>query len=184
MFHSNGRRPLGAQRVAMNAVFIALHVVLSLFSIYIWGDQIKLSFASFPLLVAALLFGAADGVFVAGIGECLYQLLFYGFGPTTLLWMLPPVLHALLAGLYAQRHSMQLSLGQTGRIVFASGLITALFTTVVLYIDAQFWGYPSGLTAAVIALRFVNSLIMCTVYTIVAPRTVSLLRRIARPRAA
>ena len=58
MFRSSDRgRFLSAHRMAMDAVFIALHVVLSLFSIYILGDQIKLSFASFPLLVASLLFG-------------------------------------------------------------------------------------------------------------------------------
>src|SRR5699024_9273362 len=84
MFRSSDRgRFLSAHRMAMDAVFIALHVVLSLFSIYILGDQIKLSFASFPLLVASLLFGMTDGLLVAGIGEFLYQMLFYSFGPTT-----------------------------------------------------------------------------------------------------
>ncbi len=74
MFRSSDRgRFLSAHRMAMDAVFIALHVVLSLFSIYILGDQIKLSFASFPLLVASLLFGMTDGLLVAGIGEFLYQ---------------------------------------------------------------------------------------------------------------
>lgn len=185
MFRSSDRgRFLSAHRMAMDAVFIALHVVLSLFSIYILGDQIKLSFASFPLLVASLLFGMADGLLVAGIGEFLYQMLFYSFGPTTLLWMLPPMLHALIVGLYSQRHGLNLSLKQTAGIVFAAGLVTALFTTIVLYIDAQFWGYPSGLTGLVIVFRFVNSLIMCTIYTIIAPRTVALLRRVARPKAA
>ena len=43
MFRSSDRgRFLSAHRMAMDAVFIALHVVLSLFSIYILGDQIKL----------------------------------------------------------------------------------------------------------------------------------------------
>ena len=176
------RRGISTRRLTMNAVFIALHVVLDFASIYI-GNEIKLSFASFPLLCAAMLFGTADGIYVAGIGEFIYQLLMYGLGPTTLLWMLPPMLHALIAGLLARRFGHEMGVRQVGITVLISGLIAALLTTLVIYIDAQVWGYPSGLTAAMIGFRLLNTLIMCAIYTAIVPKTIVLLRRVYKPRA-
>ena len=176
------RRGISTRRLTMNAVFIALHVVLDFASIYI-GNEIKLSFASFPLLCAAMLFGTADGIYVAGIGEFIYQLLMYGLGPTTLLWKLPPMLHALIAGLLARRFGHEMGVRQVGITVLISGLIAALLTTLVIYIDAQVWGYPSGLTAAMIGFRLLNTLIMCAIYTAIVPKTIVLLRRVYKPRA-
>ena len=176
------RRGISTRRLTMNAVFIALHVGLDFASIYI-GNEIKLSFASFPLLCAAMLFGTADGIYVAGIGEFIYQLLMYGLGPTTLLWMLPPMLHALIAGLLARRFGHEMGVRQVGITVLISGLIAALLTTLVIYIDAQVWGYPSGLTAAMIGFRLLNTLIMCAIYTAIVPKTIVLLRRVYKPRA-
>ena len=179
---NSSRRGISTRRLTMNAVFIALHVVLDFASIYI-GNEIKLSFASFPLLCAAMLFGTADGIYVAGIGEFIYQLLMYGLGPTTLLWMLPPMLHALIAGLLARRFGHEMGVRQVGITVLISGLIAALLTTLVIYIDAQVWGYPSGLTAAMIGFRLLNTLIMCAIYTAIVPKTIVLLRRVYKPRA-
>lgn len=178
--HNHG---ISTRHLTMNAVFIALHVVLDMASVYI-GNEIKLSFAAFPLLCAAMLFGTVDGVYVAALGEFLYQLLMYGLGPTTLMWMVPPVVHALIVGLYCRRHDQNLTLRQAGFIVLVSGLAAALITTVVIHFDAIIWGYDSGLTAVIIVFRFVNALIMCAIYTLIVPRVVQLLRRVYNPKAA
>lgn len=179
---SNSNRKISTRRLTMIAVFIALHVVLDFASVYI-GNEIKLSFAAFPLLCASMLFGTLDGVYVAGVGEFLYQLLLYGFGPTTLLWMLPSMAHALIAGLCAKRIGREnLGMKQVGLIVLVSGLAAALLTTVVIVIDAKVWGYPSGLTAMMVVFRCINTLIMCAVYTAVVPRTLTLLRRVYKPQ--
>ena len=72
---------------------------------------------------------------------------------------------------------------QVGITVLISGLIAALLTTLVIYIDAQVWGYPSGLTIAMIGFRLLNTLIMCAIYTAIVPKTIVLLRRVYKPRA-
>lgn len=179
----SNRTRISTRRLTMNAAFIAIYVVLDMFSIYI-GNYIKLSFAAFPLLVAAILFGPIDGVIVAGIGEFIYQMLMYGMGPTTVIWMIPPMVHALVAGLMAKKYGGSLSMRQAGVVVLVSGLIAAVLTTGSIYLDAKFWGYDSGLTAIVILFRFVNALIMCAIYTVVAPRTLQLLMRVVKPKAA
>ena len=168
---------ISTRRLTTNAVLIAIYVVLEFVSIYI-GNYIKLSFYAFPMLVAALLFGCVDGVFVAGIGEFLYQLLMYGIDPTTLLWMIPPMVHALVAGLYGQRRQHDLNYKQAGFIVLVSGLIGTILTTIVIYLDAKIKMYPSGLTNIVILFRFVNCIIMSAIYTLVFPRTLMLLKRV------
>ncbi len=182
MSQSNHTR-FTTRRMTMNAVLIAVYIVLDMFSIYI-GNFIKLSFAAFPLLIASLLFGTLDGVMVAGIGEFLYQMLYYGLGPTTVLWMIPPIVHALIAGLYAQKHHHDLNTRQIGTAVLISGLVSAVLTTFVIYLDAKFYGYNSGLTAVVILFRFINTLIMCVIYTLIAPKTIQLLGRVTGPKTA
>ena len=167
---------MSTRRLAMNAVLIAVFFVLNLYSIKI-GNNIKLTFAAFPRLVAALLFGPADDVFVAGIGEFLIQLLTYGLSPTTILWMIPPMSHALIVGLYARRRGFELSYRQMGAIVLAASLATTIVTSVSLYLDARFWGYPANLTGIILLFRFINSIIMGIIYTAIMPRTIRLLRR-------
>ena len=167
---------IDTRRLAFNAVLIAMYFILNLFSIKI-GNNIKLTFVAFPRLVAALFFGPLDGLFVAGIGEFLVQLLSFGLMPTTVLWMIPPMVHALIVGCYARRKGRELSYRQTGFIVLVAGLVTTCVTTVALYADARIWGYPAALTGVVLLFRFVNSIIMAAIYTAITPRTLHLLRR-------
>ena len=171
---------IGTRRLALNAVLIAIYFVLSFYSIKI-GNNIKLTFAAFPRLVAALLFGPADGVLVAGVGEFLIQLLLYGLSPTTILWVIPPTVHALIVGLYARRKGFQLSRRQTGFIVLIAGLANTIITSFSLYLDARIWGYPAALTGTVLLFRFINSIIMCAIYATVMPQVICRLRRVMNP---
>ena len=69
-------------------------------------DGIKLTFASLPGILAAMLFGPIDGFIVGFLGAFLEQMLHFGFTPTTLLWILPPAIRGLLIGqLQGQQHS-------------------------------------------------------------------------------
>lgn len=65
MSNFSHKAPLSTRRLTMNAVFIALYVVLDFTSVYI-SNEIKLSFAAFPLLVASMLFGYAGRRFCRG----------------------------------------------------------------------------------------------------------------------
>ena len=167
------------RRLTVNAVLIALYVVLDMFSIYI-GQWIKLSFSALPLMVAALLFGTVDGVIVAGLGEFLYQVFRYGLMPTTFMWIVPPIVHALIAGLVAGRMRSTSLARRTAASTVISGIIAAMITTVVIWLDGRYWGYDPGLTGIAIVLRFVNALIMCAVYTAVLPKVLPLLNQALR----
>ena len=73
---------MNTKRLVTVAVLIALYTVLSLFSANL--GLIKLTFESFPVLVASLMFGWVDGLLVGAVGGLLNQMLTYGFTVTTL----------------------------------------------------------------------------------------------------
>ena len=143
---------MNTKRLVTVAVLIALYTVLSLFSASL--GLIKLTFESFPVLVASLMFGWVDGLLVGAVGGFLNQMLTYGFTVTTLM-----------------------SMKQTAGIVLATSLLVTALNTVALYIDSQIFHYPISLTVGAIALRFLSSVVMAAIYTLVTPRTVALLRR-------
>ena len=166
---------MNARRLTTNAVGIALFILLSYLSVEL--VVFKLSFASFPIIVASLLFGCVDGMAVGGVGEFIHQLLTYGLTPTTVLWVLPALVRGLIVGLYAQRHGCALSLKQTAVIVLVSSLVVTALNTVVWYADAAIVGYPIEFTFASIVLRFVNSIVTAAILTAVSPQAVNLIRK-------
>ena len=85
---------MNTKRLVTVAVLIALYTVLSLFSANL--GLIKLTFESFPVLVASLMFGWVDGLLVGAVGGLLNQMLTYGFTVTTLMWILPNAMRGLL----------------------------------------------------------------------------------------
>lgn len=112
---------MNTKRLVTVAVLIALYTVLSLFSANL--GLIKLTFESFPVLVASLMFGWVDGLLVGAVGGLLNQMLTYGFTVTTLMWILPNAVRGLLVGLYAKKHGLDLTMKQTAGIVLATSLL-------------------------------------------------------------
>ncbi len=166
---------MNTKRLVTVAVLIALYTVLSLFSASL--GLIKLTFESFPVLVAGLMFGWVDGLLVGAVGGFLNQMITYGFTVTTLMWIFPNALRGLLVGLYARKYNYELSMKRTAGIVLATSLLVTALNTVALYVDSQIFHYPISLTVGAIALRFLSSVVMAAIYTLVTPRTVELLRR-------
>ncbi len=122
----------------MNAVLIALFYALGFLSVKAW--VIEISFKFLPVLLAALLFGPADGLLVGLLGAFAEQMLSYGFTPTTLLWILPAGVCGLLTGLL--RKTLMRS-GWPLRIALlaAIGVVCSLVNTLAFYVDSKMLGY-------------------------------------------
>lgn len=166
---------MNAKRMTTNAVLIALYVVLSFVSLNF--GFLKLSFALLPVFLSALCFGAVDAIIVGALASFIQQMLTYGFTATTVLWMLPPIVLGALAGLYAQRRKFALSIKQNALIIAVGCLIVTTINTIVMLIDGWVYGYPVAFTFSVVSLRYVSSIAMAVIYTIVVPKTVALVRR-------
>ena len=78
-----------AKRIVINAVLIALYIVLGFIKIPI-GNILRINMASFAVVMCAVMYSPVDGLIVGFLGEFLSQILGpYGMTPTTALWALP-----------------------------------------------------------------------------------------------
>ena len=136
------------RRIAIDAVLIAMYFGLSLLSVEIGG--IKLTFASLPTLICAMLFGPVDGFLVGFLGAVMEQMIKYGFTATTLLWVLPPAIRGLFVGVCAlllKKHMSVDAILSTKRpyvyfvVTLISGAIVSALNTLVFYVDAKMFGY-------------------------------------------
>lgn len=166
---------MNAKRLTTNAVLIALYVVLSFVSLNF--GFLKLSFALLPVFLSALCFGAVDAVAVGAVASFIQQMLTYGFTATTVLWMLPPIVLGALVGLYARSKQFDMTIRQHAFIIAIGCLTVTTINTVVMLIDGWVYGYPVAFTFSVVSLRYVSSIAMAVIYTIVVPRVVTLIRR-------
>lgn len=166
---------MNAKRLTTNAVLIALYVVLSFVSLNF--GFLKLSFALLPVFLSALCFGAVDAVAVGAVASFIQQMLTYGFTATTVLWMLPPIVLGALVGLYARSKQFNMTIRQHAFIIAIGCLTVTTINTVVMLIDGWVYGYPVAFTFSVVSLRYVSSIAMAVIYTIVVPRVVTLIRR-------
>ena len=166
---------MNAKRLTTNAVLIALYVVLSFVSLNF--GFLKLSFALLPVFLSALCFGAVDAVAVGAVASFIQQMLTYGFTATTVLWMLPPIVLGALVGLYARSKQFDMTIRQHAFIIAIGCLTVTTINTGVMLIDGWVYGYPVAFTFSVVSLRYVSSIAMAVIYTIVVPRVVTLIRR-------
>ena len=163
------------RNLAIDAVLAAMCAVLGAVALDL--NSIKITLESFPVLLAALLFGPLDGAAVGLVGTLLYQLLRYGVSVTTPLWILPYALAGLLAGAYAKRRGFSLTTKQTvGIVVAAEVLITAL-NTLVMYIDAKLYGYWfQGFISAMLLPRSAVCIGKAVVFGLVLPKLCARIR--------
>ena len=156
------------------AVLAAMYVPLSLFLSVQGPNNLKFSFGSLPVVVAALLMGPVEAALTAFIGEFLKQLLSYGF---------TAMLRGLVIGAAAIRFK-RTAKPLTARpilcniVCIAAAVITTAANTLVIWLDSVIYGYYSfayvfGATAA----RFVTGMITSVLVALVAVPLVYLLER-------
>ena len=128
-------------RLSAGAMLAAMCAVLGYLSLDF--GNLKITFESVPVLVAALLFGPADGAAVGLVGTLIYQLARYGVTATTPLWIAPYVLCGAIVGWYAKKRGFSLTQGEVLFTVVSNELLITALNTVSLYIDSKIYGYYS-----------------------------------------
>lgn len=181
------------RRLVLDALLIALFFALSSFSVTILG--IKITFASLPGILAAMLFGPIDGFLVGFLGAFLEQMLKFGFTPTTFLWILPPAYRGLLIGLAAIPLKKQMSLDNilSARrpyvyylVNFVVAVLVSLGNTAAYYVDSKmFHYYTYELIFGVLGLRILNGIVTTALTATIALPILAALKRsnLIRPQA-
>ncbi|MBQ3210039.1 MAG: ECF transporter S component [Oscillospiraceae bacterium] len=170
---------MNTKRLTFNAVLAAMCAALGTISLDF--GNLKLTFESFPVIVAALLFGPVDAMLVGGIGTLLYQVLRYGITVTTPLWILPYILCGLVVGLYAKWHRFDLDKIRMGIIIFTGSILIFLLNTLVLYVDSKVYGYYSFVYIfGTIVPRTLICLAKAAVFTAVMPVLLDAARKVLK----
>ena len=183
-------RKLGftTKRLALNAVLIALYVLLGFWKIPI-GNMLRINLASFAVVVCAVAFSPIDGLIVGFLGEFLSQILSpYGLTPTTALWALPEAVRGLLLGLFvlifAKKQLDATALLKSKAMVWYliacifAGIVASLLNTLALYVDSKMYGYYNHyMVFGVLVIRLSLAVVMSGTFGYVALQIVSALKR-------
>jgi ECF transporter S component (folate family) len=153
-----------AQRLCTDAVLIALVVVFDIISIKI-GNDIKITFGGLPIILCTLLYGIADGAIVGMAGAFIGQLFTYGLTATTVLWIIPSGVRALVIGLLfiAFKKSINPVLLTISTII--SSIAVTFVNTGVMYIDSLVYHYPHGIVLITTIFRFVSGILSAVIYS-------------------
>lgn len=134
------------QIMAVISIMAAMYFLLSLFSIK--TGNIRITLTSIVTVTMAYLCGPVMAAISVFIGEFLSQLLNYGIGITTILWLIPPVIRAILVGnLYwlfrkvSESGVQELNFSRFLVINSLSSIIVTLANTGVMALDAVIFGY-------------------------------------------
>lgn len=156
-------------RLCLDSLLAALYFVLSLYSVKM--GNIRITFASFAIILSGLLYSPSDALLVAFVGEMLSQLLQYGFTPTTFLWIIPSLFRAGMVslfqviarrkGTYLENHLLAYSL-----LMLLTFLLTTSINTGLIFLDAYLMNYPVSFTILETIFRFLSSIVTCVVVSI------------------
>ncbi len=173
------------RRLVTDALLIALFFVLSSFSVTLFG--VKITFASLPGILAAMLFGPIDGLLVGFLGAFMEQMLKFGFTATTFLWILPPAYRGLLIGLGAVLFKKQMSLDylftvRRPYVYYLVNLVVAVLVSLgntgAYYVDSILYHYYTyELIFGVLGIRILNGLLTTAITATIALPVMAALRK-------
>ncbi len=144
-------------------MLLAIYIVLSTLTVKL-TPNLQITFTGVAIIMASVLYGLPDALLVALLGSFVAQLRSaYGLTITTPIWMIPPLLRALVFGL---AYDLFLKKGirlEEKRILFvvfviASGLVTTLANTGAIFLDAYIFEYPVAMAVIESVMRFVSSI--------------------------
>ncbi len=163
-------KKITTRKMVIDAMLAAVCAVLGYVAID--AGSFKVTFESLPVIFGALLLGPVDGLLIGGVGTFVYQILKYGFSPTTVLWMLPYMVCGLLAGAYSKKHDFKCTKKQIWFIVIISEVIILILNTGVMYLDAKIFGYYSaayvfGNTAVRVAMCFAKGVVFSLIIPLI-----------------
>ena len=177
-----------ARRLAINAMLIAIYVLLGFAKIPI-GNLLRINLASFSVVVCAVLFSPVDGLIVGFLGEFISQVIGpFGMTPTTLLWVAPEAVRGLLLGCamvaFTKKQLTPSALLKSRAIAWylvacvVTGVIASLLNTFALYVDSKMFGYYNYyMVFGILLVRLGLAVVMSGAFGFVALHIAAVLRR-------
>ena len=176
------------RRLVLNAVLIALYVLLGFLKIPI-GNILRINLASFAVVVCAIAFSPIDGLIVGFMGEFLSQILGpYGMTPTTALWAMPEAARGLLLGaimmIFVKKQLTASVILKSKAMVWfllaniITGVVASLLNTFALYVDSKMFGYYNHyMVFGILLIRLTLAVVMSGAFGYVSLHIASALKR-------
>lgn len=172
------------RKLALCGMLAAMYFALSFLTIQ--TGELKFTFTSLALIIAAFLLGLPSACAVALVGEGLYQVLLYPISVTTPLWLLPPIMHAaalwLFAGLLCPRTPPEQKVVLCYLACLLASFVNSAANTAALYFDSRIFGYYTPhLVFGIAGLRVLIGAVTAAVITTAAIPLLRLLRKKVTP---
>lgn len=175
----SGRNAKALCRIAAMA---ALYVLLN--TVAIKAGNLRITFASLPVVVTALLFGPLESAAAALMGEFFNQLLgTYGLTATTVLWLIPPAVRGVVIGLAAlgfrrTERPLECRPAVCYTVCVLAALATTAVNTAVMALDAVLLGYYTrAYVFGALLYRLGSGVVIAVIIAAAAMPLVRLLRR-------
>ncbi len=132
--------------LCLAAVMAALYVGLDFLAVSVsapFGNSLKISLSGLPVIIVALCGGPLWGAATGFIGAFCGQMITYGFGPATLLWVLPAVARGLMMGWLFRAFKKSLKPAILTLETCISAVVVTAINTGALLVDQIMYGYSS-----------------------------------------
>lgn len=166
-------RKMKTQTLVLSALLMAMHVVLSIWSVNL--PFVKINLSGLPIILGGLLFGPFVGGLVGTLGSFLYQILAYGLMWTTIFWIIPVGVRGFLVGLYAKKKNFKLKGYEIMLLIVITSIIVTILNTFGLYWSGILNNFTETIWV-VIWPRLISSVGTSMVYTVVTIPLFRLLR--------
>ena len=158
------------KRICIDGMMTAIYIALTFLVIKI-GD-VHISFAALPIAFVTLCIGLPDGLIISFLGIFAQQMIEYGFGPTTFLWIVPHLVRVLVLYLFHLPFKKKGSALYDHIVWYFVGMIVSAlfltaFNTAVMYLDGLILGYPVAYTAIMTIIRFATGMASNAIVAIV-----------------
>ena len=166
--------------ICLAGVMAALYVGLDFLAVSVsapFGNNLKVSISGLPIIIVALFCGPWWGAATGFIGAFIGQMISYGMGPTTLLWVLPAMARGLSMGYLFRLFKRSTKPGILTIETCISSLIVTALNTVALLIDQWMYGY-SSYYAIWIAVpgRIVAGILTAIIFSLMLPTILNSLK--------
>lgn len=151
-------------RICGDGMLLAMYIVLSTLTVRL-TPNLQIAFTGLTVIMAVVLYGLPDAILIAVLGSFIGQARgAYGLSITTPLWMVPPILRAVVFGIAYEiflKKGIKLEDKKVLFIVFAiiAGLVTTIANTGAIFLDAMVFEYPVSMAVVESIFRFVSSIL-------------------------
>ncbi len=166
------------------SVLAALYTALELIAIstgaFAFGNNYQIPISCFPLIIASILLGVYWGTSVGIVGSFLSQLLSYGIGWSSLIWMFPTIIYSLTVAVLYKTFNKNNKFYVIAFELIISSLVLSILNVLAKYLENYISDLTNSLLAVFLPIKLVLAVVFAIVFAITAPPIIKKLRKFIR----